>query len=172
LAQVPSVFGKLSTFDNLCGFLRLLGHEETTASQRSRELLAEFGLTEQASLPAGQLSGGQKRRMEIARSLLAEPRLILMDEPFSGIDPVTVDHVRQLIRQLGSRGIAVLITEHRVIETVTLTDRCYVIYDGKVLVEGRPTDVLQHPDAHRAYFGKGGDEALLKLAPTTDRQAA
>lgn len=172
LAQVPSIFGKVSTLDNLTGFLRLMGYDAKTSARRAFAGLEEFELAEQADLPAAQLSGGQKRRLEIARSLLIEPRLMLMDEPFTGIDPIATDRMRLMIESIRDRGIGVLITEHRVVETLSVVDRCYVIHGGRVLVEGKPSEVVRHTEARRAYFGTNFDEALIaKRTPPKSRAA-
>jgi lipopolysaccharide export system ATP-binding protein len=172
LAQAPSVFGRLTAEDNLTGFLRLLGYSRKEALKAAEKCLADLDLQEHASVPAEQLSGGQKRRLEIARTLLVEPRIILMDEPFSGIDPVAIEQVTELIRRLRDRGIGILITEHRVENTLLLTDRCYVIHGGKMLVHGTPTEVLQHPDARQTYFGGGLDGVIGQLNSRSAKLAA
>jgi len=101
------------------------------------------------------LSGGERRRLEIARLLISNPEIILLDEPFTGIDPVTIDSIQAIIRELRDKGISILITDHQVRETLAITDRSYVIRDGKVLCQGTPSEVVQHPEARKYYFGEG-----------------
>ena len=103
------------------------------------------------------LSGGERRRLEIARALVSDPQIILLDEPFTGIDPVTIDSIQTIIRDLRDRGISILITDHQVRETLEITDRSYVIREGRVLCHGRPRDVLKNPEARKYYFGDGMD---------------
>ena len=106
------------------------------------------------------LSGGERRRLEIARALVSDPQIILLDEPFTGIDPVTIDSIQTIIRDLRDRGIAILITDHQVRETLEITDRSYVIRAGQVLCHGRPHEVLNNPEARKYYFGEGMDMGL------------
>ena len=113
-----------------------------------------------AAAKALSLSGGERRRLEIARSLVSDPQIILLDEPFTGIDPVTIDSIQGIIRDLRDRGIAILITDHQVRETLEITDRSYVIRGGQVLCHGRPREVLNHPEARKYYFGEGMDVGL------------
>ena len=106
---------------------------------------------------AHSLSGGERRRLEIARLLVSDPKIILLDEPFTGIDPVTIDSIQEIIRDLREHGISILITDHQVRETLAITDRSYVIREGKVLCHGTPPEVVQHPEARKYYFGEGID---------------
>ena len=106
------------------------------------------------------LSGGERRRLEIARCLVSEPQIILLDEPFTGIDPVTIDSIQEIVRNLRRSGISILITDHQVSETLEITDRSYVIHEGHVLCHGSPREVLSNPEAKRFYFGEGMDRAL------------
>jgi lipopolysaccharide export system ATP-binding protein len=117
--------------------------------------MEQFGITKLRKSRAMSLSGGERRRLEIARSLVSDPQIILLDEPFTGIDPVTIDSIQAIIRDLRDRGIAILITDHQVRETLEITDRSYVIRGGQVLCHGRPRDVLNHPEARKHYFGEG-----------------
>ncbi len=157
LAQESSVFRKLSVQANLLGVMEMLGMDRKTRRQRCEELLEQFGITKLRRSRAMSLSGGERRRLEIARCLVSDPKIILLDEPFTGIDPVTIDSIQGIIRDLRDRGISILITDHQVRETLEITDRSYVIRAGKVLCHGRPNEVLQNPDARRYYFGEGMD---------------
>lgn len=155
LAQESSVFRKLSVQNNLLGVMEMLGMDRKTRRHRCDELLEQFGITKLRRSRAMSLSGGERRRLEIARSLVSNPKIILLDEPFTGIDPVTIDNIQGIIRDLRERGIAILITDHQVRETLEITDRSYVIRAGSVLCHGRPQDVLRHPEARKYYFGEG-----------------
>lgn len=153
LAQESSVFRKLSVEKNLLGVMEMLGVGRKERRRRCDELLEQFGITRLRKSRALSLSGGERRRLEIARCLVSRPRLILLDEPFTGIDPVTIDSIQQIIRRLRDSGISILITDHQVRETLEITDASYVIRDGKVLCHGRPEEVLNHPEARKSYFG-------------------
>ncbi len=153
LAQESSVFRKLSVENNLLGVMEMLGVDRKTRTRRCNELLDQFAITKLRKAQAISLSGGERRRLEIARSLVSDPRIILLDEPFTGIDPVTIASIQQIIRQLREKGIAILITDHQVRETLQITDRSYVIRAGKVLCHGRPDEVLANPEARKYYFG-------------------
>jgi lipopolysaccharide export system ATP-binding protein len=155
LAQESSVFRKLSVEKNLLGVMELLGMSRKVRSRRAAGLLEQLGLTSLRRRKALSLSGGERRRLEIARALVSDPQIILLDEPFTGIDPVTIENIQVIIRELRERGIAVLITDHRVRETLEITDRSYVIRGGQVLCHGRPREVLNNPEARKYYFGEG-----------------
>jgi lipopolysaccharide export system ATP-binding protein len=157
LAQESSVFRKLSAEQNLLGMMELLGMKRRQRKERCRELLEQFRITHIRKSKAGSLSGGERRRLEIARCLVSEPRIILLDEPFTGIDPVTIQSIQEIIRELRSRGIAILITDHQVRETLQITDRSYVVSKGKVLCHGTPEDVVNHAEAREKYFGDSID---------------
>jgi lipopolysaccharide export system ATP-binding protein len=154
LAQESSVFRKLSVEKNLLGVMEMLGMKRKVRRQRCDELLRQFNITHIRKAKAATLSGGERRRLEIARSLVSEPDIILLDEPFTGIDPVTIDGIQDIIRELCSRGIAILITDHQVRETLEITDRAYVIRGGQVLCHGSKEDVTGHPEARKHYFGE------------------
>jgi len=154
LAQESSVFRKLSVENNLLGVMELMGMDRRTRRRLTDELLDRFKITHLRKSFAGQLSGGERRRLEIARCLAANPRLILLDEPFTGIDPVTIAGVQEIVRDLRQRGISILITDHQVRETLEITDRSYVLRGGQVLCHGRPLEVLNHPEARKYYFGE------------------
>jgi len=155
LAQESSVFRKLSVEQNLLGVMELLNMDRKTRRQRCEELLEQFGIARLRKSKAGTLSGGERRRLEIARCLVNDPEIILLDEPFTGIDPVTINSIQHIIRELRERGISILITDHQVRETLQITDRSYVIRAGAVLCHGQPDEVLRNPEARKYYFGEG-----------------
>ncbi len=153
LAQESSVFRKLSVENNLLGIMEMLGMDRKTRRQRCDELLERFDIMRLRKSRAMSLSGGERRRLEIARCLVSEPKIILLDEPFTGIDPVTINSIQQTICDLRDAGISILITDHQVRETLKITNRAYIIAQGQVLCHGRPDEVLNHPDARKLYFG-------------------
>jgi lipopolysaccharide export system ATP-binding protein len=155
LAQESSVFRKLSVQNNLLGVMEMLGIERRARRRRCDELLEQFGITKLRHSRTMSLSGGERRRLEIARCLVSDPKIILLDEPFTGIDPVTIDSIQGIVRDLRERGISILITDHQVRETLEITDRSYVIRNGSVLCHGSRNEVLNNPDARRYYFGEG-----------------
>jgi lipopolysaccharide export system ATP-binding protein len=157
LAQEPSVFKKLTVEQNLLGIMELLGVDRPTRKRRCDESLEQFGITHIRRSKAGSLSGGERRRLEIARCLLSDPEIILLDEPFTGIDPVTIEDIQKIIRKLKERGISILITDHQVRETLDIVDRAYVIFKGAVLCQGKKDEVLAHPLARERYFGSNID---------------
>jgi lipopolysaccharide export system ATP-binding protein len=157
LAQESSVFRKLSVEQNLLGIMELLNVARAERRRRCDELLDQFGILKLRKSKAGSLSGGERRRLEIARCLVSDPEIILLDEPFTGIDPVTIQSIQEIICELKSRGISILITDHQVRETLQITDRSYVIHDGHVLCHGTPAEVLANPQARELYFGSGID---------------
>ena len=160
LAQESSVFRKLSVQNNLLGVMEMLGIDRRTRRKRCDELLEQFGITKLKRSKAYQLSGGERRRLEIARCLVSDPQIILLDEPFTGIDPVTIASIQEIVRDLRSRGISILITDHQVRETLQITDRSYVIRSGQVLCHGTPNEVLRNPEARKHYFGEGMEMGL------------
>jgi lipopolysaccharide export system ATP-binding protein len=155
LAQESSVFRKLSVQKNLLGVMEMLGMNRKVRARRAEQLMEQFGIAHLRRNRAMSLSGGERRRLEIARALVSDPQIILLDEPFTGIDPVTIDSIQAIIRDLRDRGISILITDHQVRETLEITDRSYVIRGGQVLCHGRPREVLNHPEARKYYFGEG-----------------
>jgi lipopolysaccharide export system ATP-binding protein len=160
LAQESSVFRKLSVQKNLLGVMEMLGMNRKVRNRRAEELMEQFGIAGLRRSKAMSLSGGERRRLEIARSLVSDPQIILLDEPFTGIDPVTIDSIQSIIRDLRDRGISILITDHQVRETLEITDRSYVIRAGQVLCHGRPREVLRNPEARKYYFGEGMDVSI------------
>ncbi len=157
MAQESSVFRKLTVEKNLLGVMELLGFDRKTRNRRCKELLEQFDILRLRKSVALSLSGGERRRLEIARCLVSNPKIILLDEPFTGIDPVTIASIQKIIRGLRDEGIAILITDHQVRETLQITDRSYVIRSGKVLCHGKPDQVLANPEARKHYFGEDMD---------------
>lgn len=153
LPQDDSVFRKLSVLDNLYAILEFLSMSGRDRRARASSLLEQFGLEDRANQLAGTLSGGERRRLEIARCLASEPRIILLDEPFTGIDPVTIHSIQDIITGLRNSGISILLTDHRERETLTITDRSYIICEGSVLVSGDAETVLSDEGAQQRYFG-------------------
>ena len=154
LPQDRSVFQKLTVQNNLFGVMEMIGMNRTDRKKRCEELLEKFHLTHLRQSYGGSLSGGERRRLEIARSLVSNPKIILLDEPFAAIDPVTVASIQEIIRTLAAEGIAILITDHSVQDTLEITKRSYVIQAGKVLCHGTPEEVLANPEARKVYFGE------------------
>ena len=154
LAQEPTIFRGLSVENNLLAIIERIEPNKQKQKEKVASLLEEFGLTKLAKQKAWSLSGGEKRRMEIARCMISNPKIILLDEPFVGIDPITVSELRQMIFKLRDKGIGILITDHNVRETLPLTQRAYLIYDGKILVEGAPEKLLNDEKARSLYLGK------------------
>jgi lipopolysaccharide export system ATP-binding protein len=153
LPQEPSVFRQLTCEQNLLAVLETLPLSPEQQRDRLEELLVQMGLETVRTSKAYTLSGGERRRLEIARSLTLEPSFILLDEPFSGIDPLTVKDLQEIIRGLAQSGIGVLITDHNVRETLTVTDRAYILKSGKIFRKGRPEDLSNDPEVRRVYLG-------------------
>jgi lipopolysaccharide export system ATP-binding protein len=155
LAQEQSVFRKLSVEKNLLAVMEMLGMDRTPRLRRCEELLKQFDIARIRKSKALYISGGEKRRLEIARCLVSNPKIILLDEPFTGIDPVTINGIQRIITDLRDDGIAILITDHRERETLAITDRSYIIRAGEVLCHGTAEEVLANPEARKYYFGDG-----------------
>ena len=164
LPQEPSVFKKLTVEQNISSLLELLGVDRATRKNRTNELLEEFNITHIRKSRAGGLSGGERRRLEIARCLVSNPEIVMLDEPFAGIDPVTVQSIQGVIKQLSDSGISVLITDHAAREILQTVERCYVIYQGQVLIDGTPEEVKQHPKVREEYLGNldSSDDAPIE----------
>jgi lipopolysaccharide export system ATP-binding protein len=154
LPQEASVFRGLNVEQNVMAALELVEPERDRRDQMLDELLAEFGIGHLRRTPALALSGGERRRVEIARALATQPSYILLDEPLAGIDPIAVAEIRDLVSHLKDRGIGVLITDHNVRETLEIIDRAYILHDGQVLMEGRPHEVVAHEGVRRVYLGE------------------
>jgi len=156
LPQEPSVFRRLSVADNVLAILEL--RDDLDRAGRLRELdalLDELQVGHVAGQLGASLSGGERRRVEIARALAARPRFMLLDEPFAGVDPISVGEIQKIVRHLKARRIGVLITDHNVRETLGICDRAYILNDGKVLAKGSPDAILDNPDVRRVYLGEG-----------------
>jgi lipopolysaccharide export system ATP-binding protein len=153
LAQEPSVFTKLSVEDNLRLVLEMTSLTKEEQAQKLEKLLDDFSITHIRKNKAFNLSGGERRRTEIARALVMEPNFILLDEPFSGIDPIAVEDIQQIIFGLKSRNIGVLITDHNVRETLSITDRSYLLYEGNILKSGSAREMTEDEEARRLYLG-------------------
>lgn len=154
LAQESSVFRKLTVEQNLLAMLELLGVAGPARRKRCDELLEQFDIARLRKSRAGKLSGGERRRLEIARCLVSNPEIIMLDEPFAGIDPVTVQSIQKIIRELRDQGISILITDHAAREILQVTERCYVIIAGSVRCQGPPDEVKRHPDVIANYLGE------------------
>jgi len=153
LPQEASIFRGLTVENNIRAVLEVVEESKENLEAILDGLLAEFSITHLRQTPALSLSGGERRRVEIARALASHPQFILLDEPFAGIDPVAVGDIRNLVSHLKDRGIGVLITDHNVRETLDVIDRAYIIHDGMVLMEGTPSDVVGNEDVRRVYLG-------------------
>ncbi|NQZ98976.1 MAG: LPS export ABC transporter ATP-binding protein [Myxococcales bacterium] len=154
LPQEASIFRKLSVADNVNAILETVESSRAARRERLGELLAELGLTEKANRRGDTLSGGERRRVEIARALVLDPKFMLLDEPFSGIDPIAVLDIQQMIEQLKSRGIGVIITDHNVRETLSICDRAYIIKDGGIIRHGPPEEIAADPQVRETYLGE------------------
>ena len=153
LPQEASIFRGLSVEDNIRAVLEVVEPDRDAREQVLDELLSEFSITHLRTAPALALSGGERRRVEIARALASQPHFILLDEPLAGIDPIAVNDIRHLVSHLCDRGIGVLITDHNVRETLDVVDRAYILHDGVVLMEGEPQEIVAHEDVRRVYLG-------------------
>ncbi|MDQ4136738.1 MAG: LPS export ABC transporter ATP-binding protein [Pseudomonadota bacterium] len=154
LPQEASIFRGLNVEDNIRGVLEVVEPNRKERERKLDELLEEFNITRLRKSPSIALSGGERRRCEIARALAGSPSFMLLDEPFAGIDPIAVGDIQNLVRHLTSRGIGVLITDHNVRETLALTDRTYIIHSGRVLTEGRPEEIVANEEVRRLYLGE------------------
>lgn len=157
LPQEPSIFRGLNVEKNIMAILELVYPNKTEQKQRLEVLLDEFSITHLRKQNSLSLSGGERRRLEIARLLALNPKFIFLDEPFAGVDPVSVDDINKLIKKLTEKNIGVIITDHNVRETLQITDRNYIIYDGKVLTEGTEEQILHHEATRKYYLGKSFD---------------
>jgi lipopolysaccharide export system ATP-binding protein len=154
LPQEPSVFRKMTAEQNILAVLETTRLNRGERFDRLEELLDEFGITHVRKTRGEALSGGERRRVEIARCLATEPLYILLDEPFAGIDPLAIDDIREIILYLRSRSIGILITDHNVRETLGITDRAYIMTEGKILKSGRPNELVEDEDVRRSYLGE------------------
>jgi lipopolysaccharide export system ATP-binding protein len=154
LPQEASIFRRMTVEENLLAILEIRCSTSALAHERSSELLEEFGLARVAKTPGYALSGGERRRAEIARALASDPKYILLDEPFAGIDPIAVAELQQVVMQLQKRDIGVLITDHNVRETLQITNRAYIISQGRIFRHGTPAELASDPDVRKVYLGE------------------
>ncbi|MFH1577773.1 MAG: LPS export ABC transporter ATP-binding protein [Candidatus Omnitrophota bacterium] len=154
LSQEPSVFRKLTVEENIMAILETLPISHRERKKRLASLLEELNITYLAKNKAYTLSGGERRRLEITRALVCNPSFILLDEPFSGIDPIVVSEVQEIIKELKAKGLGVLLTDHNVRETLSITDRAYLIAEGKILISGSAQDLIDNPKAREIYLGE------------------
>lgn len=153
LPQEMSIFRGMNVQDNIASILDISVKDRQKRRERLEELLSEFSVEHLRSAPALALSGGERRRVEIARCLAADPKYLLLDEPFAGVDPISVGDIRHLVTDLKKRGIGVLITDHNVRETLEIVDRAYILHDGQVLMSGTPEEVVENENVRRVYLG-------------------
>ena len=154
LPQESSVFRKMTVADNLMSILEITGLRKRERKRRQAQLLSDLGIEKVADQKAYTLSGGERRRVEIARALVTDPAFLLLDEPFAGIDPIAVDDIQSIVRELKARGLGILITDHNVRETLEITDRAYIMYDGKILISGSAQELAENPEARQIYLGE------------------
>ncbi|MBI3195772.1 MAG: LPS export ABC transporter ATP-binding protein [Ignavibacteriae bacterium] len=154
LPQEASIFRKLSVRQNIMAILEMMSMSRKQREERCDQLLEEFGISHLAKSKGYMLSGGERRRTEIARTLATEPKFILLDEPFAGIDPIAVEEIMRIVHDLKNRGIGVLVTDHNVHETLSITDRSYLLFEGKILMSGSAELLANDPEARRLYLGE------------------
>ena len=154
LSQEASVFRKLTVRDNIISVLELMGYPNSERGDRCQKLMEDFGIAHISKSKGYMLSGGERRRTEIARALATEPKFILLDEPFAGIDPIAVEDIMRIVHDLKDRGIGVLVTDHNVHETLSITDRSYLLFEGKIIKSGTAEYLANDPDARRLYLGE------------------
>jgi len=154
LSQEPSIFRKLTVEENIMAILETLPINKVERKHRLESLLEELNIARLAKSKAYTLSGGERRRLEITRALVTNPSFILLDEPFSGIDPIVVNEAQEIIKELRDRGLGILLTDHNVRETLSITDRAYLIADGKILISGTADDLINNPQAREIYLGE------------------
>jgi lipopolysaccharide export system ATP-binding protein len=170
LAQEPSLFRHMNVEDNLLAVMEMQGVGRRERRSKAEQMLGEFGLRHLRDHPAYSLSGGERRRLEIARAICADPKLILLDEPFTGIDPIAVGEVQDLVIGLKYRGIGVLITDHNVLEALRITDRAYILSEGKVVTQGTAEEILEDPIARESYLGDRIQAAHIGIGAERDEK--
>ena len=153
LPQEPSIFQNLTVYENLLGLAELSFKNKKDITDFVSNSIEEFGLSDITQLKGRQLSGGQRRKVEIARTLAAKPKIILLDEPFAGIDPIAIEDIKKVLKKLSGKGIGILITDHNVRETLEICNQAAIISNGKVVASGTPSNLIQNTDAKNAYFG-------------------
>jgi lipopolysaccharide export system ATP-binding protein len=167
LPQDRSIFTGMSAADNIAAILQTRGLARADVKRRTQQLLDDFGLTGLARTRAARLSGGEQRRLEVARSLAIDPRFLLFDEPFAGIDPLTIESLHAILLRLRANGIGVLLTDHNVRETLSLCDRTYVLFDGRVLAHGSPREIAANRDVRARFLGEAFDDVFQDDATRT-----
>ena len=160
LSQEPSIFRRLTVEGNILAILEAMGLPRRERLKRLEELMADLGITHLRRCIAETLSGGERRRLEISRSLATRPAILLLDEPFSGVDPIAVEEIQGILSQLKRMGIGILLTDHNVRETLRITDRSYIIYEGRVLREGPAKDLIQDEEVRRIYLGSTFEDGI------------
>ncbi len=171
LAQEPSLFQTMTAEDNLLAIMEMQGVGKAARRKKADEMLGEFGLTYLREQPAYTLSGGERRRLEIARALCANPKLILLDEPFTGIDPIAVGEVQDMVVGLKYKGIGVLVTDHNVLEALRITDRAYILSEGKIVTHGTAEEILEDPVARESYLGDRIQAEHIRVGNSPSGQA-
>jgi lipopolysaccharide export system ATP-binding protein len=154
LAQEPSVFRKLSVWDNVMAILETMPLSRRQRAARAEELLSPFDLMKVAKQPAYTLSGGERRKLEIARALVRNPAVLMLDEPFAGVDPLSVCEIQDIVRRLAANGLGIIITDHNVRETLSVVNRAYLVYDGRLLREGTSDELVNDPEVREKYLGE------------------
>jgi len=169
LAQEASIFRKMTVEDNLLSIMEVSGLSKKARTERMEQLIEEFGLQKVRKSYGIQLSGGERRRCEIARALAIDPKFILLDEPFAGVDPIAVEDIQHIIATLKTKNIGIVITDHNVHETLAITDRAYLLYEGSILESGTAEDLANNPEVRRKYLGQNFElrKAVLPLNPST-----
>ena len=155
LAQEASVFRRLTVWENVMAILETLPMGRKARAERAEELLAPFDLMKVAKQPAYTLSGGERRKLEIARALVRNPAILMLDEPFAGVDPLSVNEIQDIVRRLAKKGLGIIITDHNVRETLSVVDRAYMVYNGRLLKEGRTSELVNDPEVKARYLGDG-----------------
>ena len=155
LAQEPSVFRKLTVWENVMAILETLPMTRRAREARAEELLEPFDLMKVAKQPAYTLSGGERRKLEIARALVRSPAILMLDEPFAGVDPLSVSEIQDIVRRLAAQGLGIIITDHNVRETLSVVDRAYMVYDGRLLKEGTTAELIADEEVRTRYLGAG-----------------
>ena len=154
LAQEPSIFRKLSVWNNVMAILETMPFDAKKRKARAEELLAPYDLMKVADQPAYTLSGGERRKLEIARALVRNPSILMLDEPFAGVDPLSVNEIQDIIRRLAKQGLGIIITDHNVRETLSVVDRAYMVYNGRLLKEGTTEELIRDEDVRSRYLGE------------------
>jgi lipopolysaccharide export system ATP-binding protein len=162
LSQEPSVFRNMTSIDNILAVLEARRVPKKERLEIAHDLLADLQLTHLKDSLASNLSGGERRRLEISRALATKPKLLLLDEPFAGVDPITVEEIQKILAQLSARGIAILITDHAVVETLRISDRAYILHQGQVISEGDPATIINDPRVREVYLGQSFGEGITE----------